>query len=363
LSSKKLGDSYEGTLKNNYLYNDKELFDDADLNWYDYGFRNYDPQIGRFPQLDPLTDSYPFLTPYQYAGDEPIANVDVDGLEPVNVDIVGKIIQITKDGGQNVIAKVIKSGQYVGMWSVSWGKDGIICSRVFKATGFLTQNFINAANHLNQIINIGNAALRGITRPITNGDINQHFNIHTDSKQLAQNDYANAKESLDNAIQNGWHRASPFIKKAGGQPLGVEGGEVNDITGETRSFPTAIEPVYPEAYLMPVPKLGFAFKWLARFGIEEAAAKEGLNLIPEGKLANHLFKGAGKLADNPANRTLIQNIANSKALGVDAFGKSWHMGLDGAGKSIYTYTQNGVVKGAGYATMSAEQMILKYGLK
>jgi RHS repeat-associated protein len=76
-----LGDSYEGTLKNNYLYNGKELFDDADLNWYDYGFRNYDPQIGRFPQLDPLTDSYPFLTPYQYASCDPITNIDVDGLE------------------------------------------------------------------------------------------------------------------------------------------------------------------------------------------------------------------------------------------------------------------------------------------
>ena len=94
-----------------------------------------------------------------------------------------------------------------------------------------------------------------------------------------------------------------------------------------------------------------------------SAAKAGLNLIPEGKFANHLFKGAGKLADNPANRSLIQNLANSKALGVDAFGKSWHMGLDGAGKSIYTYTQNGIVKGAGYATMTAEQMILKYGLR
>jgi hypothetical protein len=97
--------------------------------------------------------------------------------------------------------------------------------------------------------------------------------------------------------------------------------------------------------------------------LEATAAKGVTNLIPEGKLANHLFKGAGKLADNPANRSLIQNLANSKALGVDAFGKSWHMGLDGAGKSIYTYTQNGVVKGAGYATMTAEQMILKYGLK
>ena len=82
ISSKKLGDVNEGQLKNGYLYNDKELFDDADLNWYDYGFRNYDPQIGRFTQLDPLTDDYPYYTPYQYAGCEPIANIDIDGLEP-----------------------------------------------------------------------------------------------------------------------------------------------------------------------------------------------------------------------------------------------------------------------------------------
>ena len=46
-----------------------------------YGFRNYDPQIARFTQLDPLTWDYPELTNYQYAGDEPIANVDMDGLE------------------------------------------------------------------------------------------------------------------------------------------------------------------------------------------------------------------------------------------------------------------------------------------
>ena len=81
ISSKKLPNPNEGSIDNKNLYNDKELFDDADLDWYDYGFRNYDPQIGRFPQLDPLTDKYPELTPYQYASNEPIANVDMDGLE------------------------------------------------------------------------------------------------------------------------------------------------------------------------------------------------------------------------------------------------------------------------------------------
>ncbi|HRN56501.1 MAG TPA: DUF3289 family protein [Agriterribacter sp.] len=84
ISSKKLGHVNEGVLKNDYLYNDKELFDDGELNWYNYGFRNYDPQIWRFPQLDPLTDYYAVLTSYQYADNDPIANVDLDGLEPLS---------------------------------------------------------------------------------------------------------------------------------------------------------------------------------------------------------------------------------------------------------------------------------------
>lgn len=81
ISSSKLADALEGHVKNEFAYNDKELIDDADLGWYDYGFRFYDPQIGRFPQLDPLTFEYPFMTPYQYASNDPIANIDIDGLE------------------------------------------------------------------------------------------------------------------------------------------------------------------------------------------------------------------------------------------------------------------------------------------
>lgn len=81
ISSQKASENNEGSLKNEYLYNNKELFDDGDINWYDYGFRNYDPQIGRFVQLDPLTFEYPFLAPYQYASADPIDNIDIDGLE------------------------------------------------------------------------------------------------------------------------------------------------------------------------------------------------------------------------------------------------------------------------------------------
>ncbi|MFT7591244.1 MAG: RHS repeat-associated protein [bacterium] len=50
-------------------------------NSYDYGYRIYNPRLGRFLSVDPLTKSYPMLTPYQFASNSPISGVDLDGLE------------------------------------------------------------------------------------------------------------------------------------------------------------------------------------------------------------------------------------------------------------------------------------------
>ncbi|MBX2985972.1 MAG: OmpA family protein [Bacteroidia bacterium] len=48
---------------------------------YDYGFRIYNPQIARFLSVDPLSSSFPWYTPYQFAGNMPIIAIDLDGLE------------------------------------------------------------------------------------------------------------------------------------------------------------------------------------------------------------------------------------------------------------------------------------------
>ena len=47
----------------------------------DYGFRIYNPSIGKFLSVDPLTKNYPWYTPYQFAGNTPIWAIDIDGLE------------------------------------------------------------------------------------------------------------------------------------------------------------------------------------------------------------------------------------------------------------------------------------------
>ncbi len=66
-----------------YGFNGKEKDEKRELGdtHYDYGFRIYNPRLGRFLSMDPLTKSYPMLTPYQFASNTPIWAIDVDGLE------------------------------------------------------------------------------------------------------------------------------------------------------------------------------------------------------------------------------------------------------------------------------------------
>ena len=59
--------------------NDKEVKGDG--NQQDYGMRIYDPRVGKFLSIDPLTKKYPWLTAYQFSSNSPIWSVDIDGLE------------------------------------------------------------------------------------------------------------------------------------------------------------------------------------------------------------------------------------------------------------------------------------------
>lgn len=66
-----------------YGFNGKENDNEVkgEGNQQDYGMRIYDPRVGRFLSVDPLTKQYPHYTPYSYAGNKPIAFIDRDGEE------------------------------------------------------------------------------------------------------------------------------------------------------------------------------------------------------------------------------------------------------------------------------------------
>jgi len=62
-----------------YKYNGKEYEDSFGLNMYEYGARNYDPAVGRFFNIDRLSEKYETLSPYNYTANNPIVFIDVDG--------------------------------------------------------------------------------------------------------------------------------------------------------------------------------------------------------------------------------------------------------------------------------------------
>jgi RHS repeat-associated protein len=85
-----------------YGFNGKENDNEVkgEGNQQDYGMRIYDPRLGRFLSVDPITEKYPELTPYQFASNRPIDGIDLDGLEYVKrihiVNLTGDVIA-TKD--------------------------------------------------------------------------------------------------------------------------------------------------------------------------------------------------------------------------------------------------------------------------
>lgn len=78
-----------GRLENKLKYNTKELqhnefSNGSGLEWYDYGTRLMDPQIGRWHVPDPLSSKYSNYSPYNYVLNDPVQMVDPDGMDPLS---------------------------------------------------------------------------------------------------------------------------------------------------------------------------------------------------------------------------------------------------------------------------------------
>ncbi|WP_169628044.1 RHS repeat domain-containing protein [Flavobacterium soli] len=67
--------------KYQYKFLGQERQDELGLNWDTFRHRNYDYAIGRFFGVDPITEEYMSISPYQFAHNSPVWKIELEGLE------------------------------------------------------------------------------------------------------------------------------------------------------------------------------------------------------------------------------------------------------------------------------------------
>jgi RHS repeat-associated protein len=94
------GQHFENTtFLNKYLYNGKEK--QTQTGYYDYGFRQLDPQLCRWHVADAMAESYLSTSPYAYVENNPISFMDYMGLWAFPVYFEGDLLGYASGEGNN----------------------------------------------------------------------------------------------------------------------------------------------------------------------------------------------------------------------------------------------------------------------
>ncbi|MFN3664869.1 MAG: RHS repeat-associated core domain-containing protein [Sediminibacterium sp.] len=117
-----------GKLENRMKFNDgTELTTDLGLDWYETTYRGYDAQLGRFHQIDPITEMTDNWSPYAFVQNNPILYNDPLGLDTLKRNKDGALPTARPDGSDLQDTDVVL------------GEDGQV-SNYYNGQGWQTPN-------------------------------------------------------------------------------------------------------------------------------------------------------------------------------------------------------------------------------
>ena len=95
-----------------YKFGGKEYDEMYGLNWHDFGARYYNGIVPMFMTMDPLCEKHPNISPYAYAGDNPVNNVDPTGMDWYRHDESGAVIWV--EGNESSITRYDQTYNNIG---------------------------------------------------------------------------------------------------------------------------------------------------------------------------------------------------------------------------------------------------------
>lgn len=324
------GRTFTSSLGYRYGFNGKE----KDSEWgggamYDYGFRIYDPRIAKFLSVDPLSPKYPWYTPYQFAGNNPIKFIDLDGLEQATPDQKARASNLIDCFEINAIStqvfKNISKKQLVGDLRKILNEPGLLImndSETGYYCGLYAISYVTAYQD-------PEAYIKAV------------FDLYQSGKTVMNGKEIEASESLKNSSKNG---VNPSVQIFGGAMRETDDSRYNENNKFWSSTSSETMKEWLEGPLnLNVSEFDYGYE-LAADGIALADMSVLKKHIDAGKLAvlmvnSELFdKGTGKSGpsgffgdhfiiiqnqlnysekDNKVNVTVYDNHGNTRPMSFD----------------------------------------------